>query len=99
MRSLGSRDSLTVDEALKESLTGDYKKAAVSDLDRLILSYAEKITREAHTIDQAYIDSLKVNGLDDRMLHDIVQSTAYFNYVNRLADGLGVELETDEEMR
>lgn len=96
MRSLGSRDSLTVDEELKESLTGDYKKAAVSDLDRLILAYAEKITREAHTIDQAYIDSLKVNGLDDRMLHDIVQSTAYFNYVNRLADGLGVELESDE---
>lgn len=99
MRSLGSRDSLTVDEELKESLTGDYKKAAVSDLDRLILAYAEKITREAHTIDQAYIDSLKINGLDDRMLHDIVQSTAYFNYVNRLADSLGVELETDEVKR
>lgn len=99
MRSLGNRDSLTVDEALKEALIGDYKNAAVSDLNRLILAYAEKITREAHTIDQAYIDSLKVKGLDDRMLHDIVQSTAYFNYVNRLADGLGVELETDVEKR
>jgi len=59
----------------------------------LILSYAEKITHDAASIDEACIRNLKANGLDDRMLHDIVQVAAYFAYVNRIADALGVELE------
>jgi len=82
-----------VDESLKNQLVSDYKSADISDKDKTILSYAEKITREAHTIDKAYIDKLKSSGLTEHELHDIVQAASYFNYVSRLADGLGVELE------
>lgn len=39
------------------------------------------------------MDNLKRLGLDDRSVFDMVHVIAYFNYVNRLADGLGVELE------
>ncbi len=88
MRSLGG-----VDDALKEQLVNDYSTAAISDSDRLILEYAEKITRDPTSVTREYVDSLKEKDMSDQMLHDIVQVAGYFNYVNRLADGLGVELE------
>ena len=71
----------------------DYRTADIDQIDRFVLSYAEKITREPASIDRHYIEGLRSAGFDDRMLHDVVQVAAYFNYVNRLADGLGVELE------
>ncbi len=90
MHSLGG-----VKEELKEQLVSNYKTAEVSEEDMLILGYAAKLTKEAYTIDRAYVDFLKSRGLSEHALHDIVQVTAYFNYVNCLADGLGVELETE----
>jgi len=83
----------TIKLSLKKQLLDDFQKADITKIDKLILTYAEKITRHAHTIDQPYIDSLKSSGLTERGIHDIAQVTAYFNYVNRLADSLGVELE------
>ncbi|MDF1544034.1 MAG: peroxidase [bacterium] len=90
MHSLGG-----VKEELKEQLISDYKTADLSDEDKLILGYADKLTTEAYTVDRAYVDFLKSKGLSEHALHDIVQVASYFNYVNRLADGLGVELETE----
>ena len=80
-------------ESLKQALITDWRTAELDQLDRFILDYAERTTLRAHTIDREYIDGLRAIGMDDVMLHDIVQVTAYFNYVNRLADALGVELE------
>ncbi len=40
------------------------------------------------------IDRLRANGLDDRAIHDATQIISYFNYINRIADALGVEPET-----
>ena len=71
----------------------DYKTADITEHDKLILEYTEKITRDAASSTQDYIDGLTGHHLPDRMLHDIVQVASYFAYVNRLADGLGVELE------
>ncbi len=42
----------------------------------------------------ADIDALRAAGLGDRAIHDATQVIAYFNYINRVADALGVELET-----
>ncbi len=41
----------------------------------------------------ADLDALRAHGLDDRAIHDICAITGYFAFVNRMADGLGVELE------
>ena len=82
-----------VEDSLKDQLCTDIQTADISDLEKLMLAYATQITRDAASIDQAYIDELKSKGLTDEMLHDIVQVTSYFAYINRLADGLGVELE------
>ena len=64
-----------------------------------MLEYVEMITRTPAAIDEEYIGHLRKGGFDDRMLHDIVQVSAYFAYVNRLADGLGIELEEDDDKR
>ena len=88
MRSLGG-----VDDALKDQLVTDYNTADISEQDKLVLEYAECITRDAASITQDYIDGLKSHDMPDHMLHDIVQVASYFAYINRLADGLGVEVE------
>jgi uncharacterized peroxidase-related enzyme len=57
--------------------------------------YALALTVRPWTIRRADVDALRASGLADRDIVDANQVTAYFNYVNRVADGLGVELEDD----
>ncbi len=59
-----------------------------------MLDYAAKLTREPSKMEAADIDRLKQVGFDDRAILDICQITAYYAYVNRMADGLEVELES-----
>ena len=79
---------------LKSALVSDYRTATIDDIDRCILEYVEILTLRPQDISEETVRPLRDRGVDDRTLHDIVQVTAYFNYVNRIADGLGVELET-----
>ena len=90
MRALGN-----VEDSLKEQLVRDFKSADISDLDRAILDYAAKLTKEPASVSVSDVRDFRTKHpeLNDHMLHDIVQVVSYFNYVNRLADGLGVELE------
>ena len=78
---------------LVESLTADYRAAEVSVADRTMLEYAVKLTRTPSEINAADVEVLRGVGFDDRAIHDICAITAYFAFVNRIADGLGVELE------
>ncbi len=55
-----------------------------------MLAFAEKLTRTPHQMSQADIHNLRRWGYTDEDIHDIVQITAYFNYINRVADGLGL---------
>ena len=58
-----------------------------------MLDYAVKLTLSPADIGKEDVDRLRKEGFDDSGILDICQVTAYYNYVNRLADGLGVELE------
>ncbi len=58
-----------------------------------MLAYAEKLTRTPSAIRKADVEALRSAGLRDSDILGIVQVTGYYAYVNRLADGLGVELE------
>lgn len=60
-----------------------------------MLDYAAKLTERPAAIEKADIDTLRGHGFDDRAIHDICAITAYYAFVNRIADGLGVELEAD----
>jgi uncharacterized peroxidase-related enzyme len=65
----------------------------LSGADRALVTYAEKLTREPAAVDAADIERLRAAGFDDRAIHDLCAIVAYFAFVNRIADGLGVELE------
>lgn len=61
--------------------------------DRAMLDYVEKLTRRPAEVGAGDVEALREAGLDDRMVHDVAAVAGYFAFVNRLADGLGVELE------
>lgn len=58
-----------------------------------MLDYAAKLTREAYAIERSDIDELRAAGFSEPAILDICQIAAYYAFVNRIADGLGVELE------
>lgn len=58
-----------------------------------MLSFVVKLTRAAETVGAGDVQALRDGGLSDAAIHDLVAVTAYFNFVNRMALGLGVELE------
>ncbi|MCK8818201.1 hypothetical protein MWH28_12620 [Natroniella sulfidigena] len=62
-----------------------------------MLEYAEKLTTEPFNIQESEIEKLKMNGFVDKDILEINQVVSYLNYINRTADGLGVELEGEEE--
>jgi uncharacterized peroxidase-related enzyme len=62
-------------------------------LDSALCAFAERLTKDPSSITQEDVDNLKGHGLNDRAIFDAVHVVAYYNYVNRLAEGLGVELE------
>jgi len=82
-------------ERLLADLSADYRAADLSAADRVMLDYAMKLTREPWAVAAGDITALREAGFDDRAIHDICAVTAYFAFVNRIADGLGVELEGD----
>ncbi len=56
------------------------------------VTYALKLTRTPRAVVMSDLEPLRAVGLSDRGLHDLVAVVAYFNFVNRVAAGLGVEL-------
>jgi uncharacterized peroxidase-related enzyme len=71
----------------------DYRQADLSTADRAMLDYADKLTREPWTMTRDDVERLRAEGFSDRAILDMNQVAGYYAYVNRLADGLGVELE------
>ena len=84
---------LTSDDLLLAQLKEDYTQAALSPADRAMLDYAAKLTRTPAAVCLDDVQALRRAGFDDRAILDIAQITAYFAFVNRTADGLGVTLE------
>jgi uncharacterized peroxidase-related enzyme len=72
--------------ALKE----DYKNAPISEQDRVMLDYVVQVTRDATRISPADHDRLRAVGFDDKGILQITLIASWFNYINRVADALGV---------
>lgn len=71
--------------------------ARVADPDRALLNYALKVTRAPASVTGSDIAALRDHGFHDRAIHDACCIAAYYAFVNRIADGLGVELEPDRQ--
>ena len=84
---------LTNNKALVEALKTDWRTADLSAADRQMLTYTEKLTLTPWEMVEADVIALRDVGFSDAAILDINQVTGYYAFVNRLADGLGVELE------
>ncbi len=71
----------------------DYTQAKLSAVDRALCDYAIKLTRAPTSVSESDIQRLRELGLSDRAIHDAVQVISFFNYINRVGDGLSVDLE------
>lgn len=85
---------MTDDEALVAQLKADWRQAALSAADRAMLTYVEKLTLTPWEMVEADVIALRDAGFSDAAVLDINQVAAYYAFVNRLADGLGVPLES-----
>jgi uncharacterized peroxidase-related enzyme len=73
----------------------DYRQADLSPRERALCDFAVKLTHVAAEVDQSDIDALRARGLDDTEISDAIQVVGYFNYVTRVADGVGIEDEPE----
>jgi uncharacterized peroxidase-related enzyme len=81
------------DEELIRDVARDWRSADVSRELAALLAYAEKLTREPEAMEEADVRALREVGWSDEAILHACEVVAYFNFVNRTADGLGVSLE------
>jgi uncharacterized peroxidase-related enzyme len=79
-----------LDAELVRSLQEDYEHAAITPQDRAMLDYVGKLTVDATSIGPGDHELLRAQGFDDRGILQITLIASWFNYINRVADALGV---------
>ena len=77
----------------------DYRRADLPSAVRGLCDFAVKLTREPGAVGLADADALRKLGWDDTAIHDAIQVIAYFNYINRVAEGVGIGPEPEWEER
>jgi len=80
-------------DAFVHQVVDDWRAAPLNEPAAALAGWAEKVTRTPADCNEDDIVALRRCGLDDRAIHDAAQAIAYFNYINRIADALGVEVE------
>jgi uncharacterized peroxidase-related enzyme len=73
-----------------EALQRDYRAAPITELERTMLDYVVKITKDATKVSPDDHAKLRAVGFDDRGILQITLIASWFNYINRVADALGV---------
>jgi uncharacterized peroxidase-related enzyme len=73
----------------------DWRTAELSPRERALCGFATKLTHLAAEIRDGDVDALREHGLDDAAISDMIQVVAYFNYVTRVADGVGIDDEPE----
>ena len=79
-----------MDKGLVEALEKNYASASISAQDRVMLDYVIKLTKDATKVWKDDIEGLRKVGFDDRGILQITLIASWFNYINRVADALGV---------
>ncbi|MET0752800.1 MAG: peroxidase [Pyrinomonadaceae bacterium] len=81
---------VTLDENLIEALRSDYKSAPITEAEMAMCDYVVQLTKDATKIHPAYHEKLRSVGFDDTAILQITLIASWFNYINRVADALGV---------
>lgn len=82
---------------LADQLKRDWRTAELDEGDRALCEWAEKLTQSPDKMTQADVEYLQEQGFSQPAISDAAQVISYFNYINRVADGLGVDLEPEME--
>jgi uncharacterized peroxidase-related enzyme len=88
---------VTLDDSLIEALRRDYHAAPITEQERVMCDYVVKLTRDAVQCSPADLDKLRAVGFDDKGVLQITLIASWFNYINRVADALGVGRENPAE--
>ncbi len=80
----------SLDAELAAQLERDYTKADLAPVDRAMLDFAVKLTRTPYKHTREDVEELRAVGFDDTGVLQITMIAAFFNYINRVADALGV---------
>ncbi len=80
-----------------EILGRDFREAPLSNEDKTMLEYCAKVTDNPTQVDESDVEKLREAGFTDSEILDINLIASYFNFVNRVVLGLGVDLEDAEE--
>jgi len=83
------------DQPLADQLEADWRTADLPSSTRAALEFADKLTRTPSRMTRADVERLRAAGFTDEDIHDVTQIAAYFNYINRIADALGVPPEPE----
>jgi uncharacterized peroxidase-related enzyme len=75
---------------LVQSLCDDYTKANLAEQDRAMLDFVVQLTKDATLITRKDHERLHEVGFDDKAILQITLIASWFNYINRVADALGV---------
>ena len=81
------------------ALQKDFRTAPITDQDKAMLEYVVKLTRDATQCSRADHGNLRAAGFDDRGILQITLIASWFNYINRVADALGVGRDIPMESR
>jgi len=81
---------VTLDAELVKALQEDYRTAPISEQDKVMLDYVAQLTRDATRVSRQDHERLRAIGFNDRAILQITLIASWFNYINRVADGLGV---------
>jgi len=81
---------VTLDDSLIEALRRDYRTAPISEQERTMCDYVVKLTKDATQCSPADHEKLRAVGFDDKGILQITLIASWFNYINRVADALGV---------
>jgi len=84
-----------MDDETATQVEVDYREAALSTEQRALADYAVKLTLTPGLMGQADVDALRAVGFDDDQVTNANLVASYFNFINRVADGLGVDLEPE----
>ena len=81
---------MTLDQKLVDALENDYTTAPITKQERVMLDYVIKLTKDATKVGQDDLRGLRAIGFDDKAILQITLIASWFNYINRVADALGV---------
>jgi uncharacterized peroxidase-related enzyme len=81
---------VTLDQKLVDALENDYTTAPITKQERVMLDYVIKLTKDATKVGQDDLRGLRAIGFDDKAILQITLIASWFNYINRVADALGV---------